>query len=92
MALALLPSCVNPEGLRNGEHLRFPELSRRGEPSHRDAISRLAALRSEQRRLAVNAHAARGGSDERAAESRLSSATAEVAAREAWVDWIERGV
>jgi hypothetical protein len=92
MALALLPSCVNPEGLRNGEHMRFPELSRRGEPSHRGAISRLAAVRSDQRRLAAEAHAAKGGSDEHAAESRLSSATEEVAAREAWVDWIERGV
>lgn len=92
MALALLPSCVNPEGLRNGEHMRFPELSRRGEPSHRDAMSRLAAVRSKQRRLAADAHAAKGGSDEHAAASRLSSTTAEVAAREAWVDWIERGV
>ena len=92
LAIALLPSCVNPEGLRNGEHMRFPELSRRGESSHSDAIARLDAVRGEQRRLADDAHAATGGPDEHAAASRLSSASGEVAAREAWVDWIERGV
>ena len=90
--LALVLSCVDPEGPRNGEHMRFPEMSRRGDPSHTSAVARLVAARNEERRLAADAHAAKGGSDEREAASRLNAATAEVAAREAWVGWVERGV
>ena len=90
--LALLLSCANPEGPRKGEHMRFPEMSRKGDPSHTSAGARLAAARGEERRLAADAHAAKGSSNEHEAASRLSAATAEVAAREAWLSWVERGV
>jgi hypothetical protein len=67
-------------------------MSRRGDPSHTSAVARLAAARNEEGRLAADAHAAKCGSDEREVASRLNAATAEVAAREAWVGWVERGV
>ena len=72
--------------------MKFPEISRKGDPSYVSAIARLSAARREERRLAVAAHAARDSADEPEAASRLSAATAEVAAREAWVGWVEHGV
>jgi hypothetical protein len=80
------------EGQRNGEHMKFPETSRKGDPSHLSAIDRLACARDEQRRLAGEAHAAQGSSAQDATESHLSEAKADVAAREAWLGWIEGGV
>ena len=71
--------------------MKFPEISRIGDPSHASAIARLTAARSEERRLAA-AHTASGSAEEHEAESRLSGATVEVAAREAWVGWVEHGV
>lgn len=72
--------------------MKFPEISRKGDPSHVSAIARLNAARSKESRLAATAHAARGGADEPEAASRLSEAEAEVAALEAWVGWVEHGV
>jgi hypothetical protein len=72
--------------------MKFPEISRKGDPSHVSAIARLSAARHEERRMAAAAHATRGGADEPEAASRLSRASAEVAAREAWVGWVEHGV
>lgn len=72
--------------------MRFPEISRKGDPSHVSAIARLTAARREERRLAAAADAAKGSADEPEAASRLSGATAEVGAREAWVGWVEHGV
>ena len=71
--------------------MKFPEISRRGDPSHVSAIARLTTARREQQHLAAAAHAARGSADEPEAASRLSAATAEVKAREAWVGWVEHG-
>jgi hypothetical protein len=72
--------------------MKFPEISRIGDPSHTRAIDRLTAARSEQRRLAAAAHTASGSAEQNEAASRLSGAKAEVAAREAWVGWVEHGV
>jgi hypothetical protein len=72
--------------------MKFPEISRKGDPSHASAIARLTAARREERRLAAAAHAARNSADEAAAQSQLSAAAAEVTAREAWVGWVEHGV
>ena len=74
------------------ERMKFPEISRRGDPSHVSAIARLTAARHEELRIAAAAHAATGSADEPEAASRLSAASAEVAAREAWVHWVEHGV
>jgi hypothetical protein len=73
------------------EHMKFPEISRKGDPSHVSAIARLTSARHEERRMTA-AHAAAGGADEPEAASRLGAASAEVAAREAWVRWVEHGV
>ncbi len=72
--------------------MKFPEISRKGDPSHASAIARLTAARREERRLTAAADAARGGADEPEAASRLSAAASEVAAREAWLGWVEHGV
>jgi hypothetical protein len=72
--------------------MRFPEHSRKGDPSHDSAVDRLTAARSEERRLESAADAAKGSAEEHEAESRLDAATTEVAAREAWVGWVEHGV
>jgi len=72
--------------------MKFPEISRTGDPSHVSAIARLTAARHEQRRMTAAAHAATGGADAPEAASRLSAASAQVAAREAWVRWVEHGV
>ena len=72
--------------------MKFPEISRKGDPSHDIAVDRLTAARREEHRLAAAAQAASGSADEHEAASRLSAATAEVGAREAWVGWVEHGV
>lgn len=72
--------------------MNFPEMSRKGDPSHVSAVARLAGARDEHRRLAAEALAARGTAAEDAAASHLNSAATDVAAREAWVGWVERGV
>jgi hypothetical protein len=72
--------------------MKFPELSRKGDPSHLGAVARVVSARDEQRRLAAEADAAQGSTAEPAADSRLRTAAADVAAREAWVEWVERGV
>ncbi len=72
--------------------MNFPETSREGDPSHVSAIARLAGARDEHRRLTDEAHAARGTSAEHATAGRVSSAAAVLAARRAWLGWIERGV
>jgi hypothetical protein len=72
--------------------MKFPETSRKGDPSHLGAVARLASAHDEERRLAAEADIAQGSSAEPTAESRLSAATADVAARAAWVGWVEHGV
>lgn len=67
-------------------------MSRKGDPSHLSAIARLALARDEERRLAVEADATQGSAAEHAAASRLSAGRTDVAAREAWVGWVEHGV
>jgi hypothetical protein len=70
--------------------MRFPELSRRGDPAHASATDRVAVARREQRRLAARANAAIGTSA--ALETACLLHEAELDAREAWVGWIECGV
>lgn len=72
--------------------MRFPELSRRGDPAHASATDRVAMARGEQRRLAAHADAAVGTSAAHETACLLHEATVELEAREAWVGWIERGV
>ena len=71
--------------------MKFPELSRRGTDAHDSAVQRRDAARSEQRLRREVLATVRGTDDERSATSELAAANQEVAAREAWVSWVERG-
>ncbi|HUO73938.1 MAG TPA: hypothetical protein VMU39_24410 [Solirubrobacteraceae bacterium] len=72
--------------------MKFPELSRRGDPAHASATDRVEVARGERRRLAAHANAAVGTSAAHETACLLREATMELKAREAWVGWIERGV
>jgi len=56
---------------------------------HDSAVGRLDAARAEQDRLGERYDAAIGTSTELSAYSRLRAAGARVAAREAWVKWVD---
>jgi hypothetical protein len=71
--------------------MRFPETTRRGSEGHRDAIRRLEAAKEHERHRGEACRAAQGMPSERAAARNLAEAREGVAAREAWVLWVERG-
>jgi hypothetical protein len=71
--------------------MRFPETTRVGSEGHRDAIRRLDAAKAHRRWRSELHRAAQGTERERAAASGLAAADERVAAREAWVKWVERG-
>lgn len=66
-------------------------MSRNDDAAHADALRRLDASLAEQRQLADRLDDARGTASEPDATDRLSAVRAQVAAREAWLGWIERG-
>jgi hypothetical protein len=72
--------------------MKFPELSREGDPAHASATDRVAVARGEPHRLAADARAATGTSAAHETAGLLNDATVELEAREAWLGWIERGV
>lgn len=72
--------------------MRFPEVSRDGETAHASAVRRLDLARDDCQRLADDYSAAKETPDEAAAMDRLAAGRAQVAAREAWLVWVERGV
>jgi hypothetical protein len=71
--------------------MRFPETTRVGSEGHKDAIRRLDAAKEEHRRRSKLDRAARGSKQKRDAADGLTAADEQVAAREAWVKWVERG-
>ena len=71
--------------------MKFPETTRRGSEGHRDAISRLEAAKAEERRRTALCRAVQGTAREPGAARGLAEAGEHVAAREAWVLWVERG-
>jgi hypothetical protein len=71
--------------------MRFPENPRQGTEAHKDALRRLDAARGEQRERSDAHDAAQETPGEPAAAGELARADDELAAREAWVKWIERG-
>jgi hypothetical protein len=71
--------------------MSFPELSREGTDAHASAVERRDAARSQQRFQREALASARGTDAERPAVSDLAAANQELAAREAWVSWVERG-
>ena len=63
----------------------------RGGEVHESAVERLRDAQDDQSRLRREAYMARGTSGEDAANTELSDAAERLAAREAWLTWIERG-
>jgi hypothetical protein len=66
--------------------------SPRGGEVHASAVERLEAAQRERSRLRVAVDDARGTVGEPDASARLGEAAERVAAREAWLGWVERGV
>jgi hypothetical protein len=63
----------------------------RGDEAHANAVERLDDARDHEDLMRGAADAARGTSSEDAADERLREAGNRVAAREAWLTWLERG-
>jgi len=70
----------------------LPPNRRRGEEVHTDALGQLEDALERQRDLVYRAEAAEGTSGEQHAADALGTARHQVAAREAWVVWTERGL
>ena len=64
---------------------------KRGDETHASAVERLDDARDHEDEMRGAARDARGTSDEDAADERLRDAGNRVAAREAWLTWLERG-
>ena len=71
--------------------MRFPETTREGTAAHRSAVDRLDAARHERNRRQDDCDGAQDGRAKRSAVGELAAANEQLAAREAWVSWIERG-
>jgi hypothetical protein len=71
--------------------MRFPERSREGSDAHTDALRRLERARGDQRRASEDHEASKRTPREPAAAGDLAAAEDQVAAREAWAGWVERG-
>jgi hypothetical protein len=65
---------------------------REGDRVHMSAVRRLGEARDERIRLAEALAASQGTPAERGAARELAAARAGVAAREAWLVWVERNV
>ena len=63
----------------------------RGDETHASAVERLDAAREKQTEMRDAAEDARGTSGQDDAEQDLQEAGNRVAAREAWLTWLERG-
>ena len=71
--------------------MRFPEQPREGTPANDDAIRRLAHARDHQHHMSAALEESKTTSTERSATANLAEANESLAAREAWVSWVERG-
>ena len=67
------------------------ERPKRGEETRASARERLDDARDQQDLMRDSADEARGTEGEDAADDRLREAGNRVAAREAWLTWLERG-
>ena len=71
--------------------MNFPETTREGTAAHKSAVDRLDAARDERNGRRATYAAAEGETSQRTAAGHLAEANEQLAAREAWVRWIERG-
>jgi hypothetical protein len=71
--------------------MTLPQSSQTNGEAHDEASHKLDAALEDQARLSEANTAAMGGSDELGAGVRLAAANETVAAREAWVKYVEHG-
>jgi hypothetical protein len=71
--------------------MRFPEETREGSEAHADALRRLDEARAYEHNAGEAHRASKETPREAAAASELVGAQEQVAAREAWSSWVERG-
>jgi hypothetical protein len=71
--------------------MTLPRRPARGGDVHAQAIERLRVAVDNRERVSEEGDAAQGGPDERTAAVALAAANERVAAREAWVKYIEHG-
>jgi len=71
--------------------MTLPVTTREGTAAHRSAVDRLHAARHERRRRQDAYDAADNVTAQHHAAGNLAEANEQLAAREAWVGWIERG-
>ena len=72
--------------------MELSEMRRGRDPAHANAVRRLDKARAEQKRLTERRAAAEGTAAEPEAFRRFDAGRAQVAAREAWLVWVERTV
>ena len=72
--------------------MRFPETSHTGEAPHTQALENLQLARKEHEHVRGIAREFEGTPDEAKTADALAAAGADVVARRAWLNWIERGV
>jgi hypothetical protein len=71
--------------------MTFPRHSQTSGEAHDEAHHKLGTALEDQARLSDENTAAQGSSDELGAGVRLAAANEKVAAREAWVKYVEHG-
>ena len=71
--------------------MTLPRRPVRGGDVHARAIERLDLAADDRKRLIEESDAARGGAEKRTAGIALAAANEQLAAREAWVKYIEHG-
>jgi hypothetical protein len=71
--------------------MTLPRRPVKGDDVHARAIERLDAAVDDLEHSSEESHAAQGGPDERTAAVALAAANEQVAAREAWLNYIEHG-
>ena len=71
--------------------MTLPHRPVRGSDVHARAIARLDAAIEDRERSSKERDAAQGGPDDRTAAIALAAANEQLAAREAWVKYIEQG-
>jgi hypothetical protein len=71
--------------------MTLPRRPVRGDEVHARAIERLDVAVDDRERACEQSEAAHGGPDERTAAVALAAANEQLAAREAWVKYIEHG-
>jgi hypothetical protein len=76
---------------KGGLSMTFPHDPMTGGQAHVDAIDRLDAALDEQERRHDDSEAALGGPGEMVAATDLAAANEQVAARRAWLSYIEEG-